>query len=720
MKPKSLLAIIFVVFSTSLFSQVMFVDITEGSGIDEYSGKSFGASWGDINGDGLMDLYSSSHYNPPTSLGPLEYPYIFVNLGEGNFSKDIYTIESGNDWDLHGGLFFDYNNDGLLDLLCLAGGNKSNIFFSNDSGLTFVQNNTAEDVYLSQEFARARMAGCLDINKDGITDIILNNLPNSDGSQPTSLLVGQEDGTFIDESVGRNFNVPSSQFSTIYDMNNNGEADLLVFRWGVDIYDVSSEVLQNKLTLTVPGASDLAIGDLNGDLLPDLFISTGREAPEITQFSPNVIRAVLSNTSVEPPYEFRFNTNGPFTLDIKPRVPKYYQGLVHVGSQLSNSINSSSYSIEIDPTGSDFFGVQNFDSEIDAWQVIVGREDATTIVVKVHNLESDLKLALTVTGTEELTGFVQESVALPNLPDLLLINNGDYTFSPYSNPPLLDHHNSFSVVMADFDNDMDLDVYVQVATTSKNRTNYMLENLGDGTFIKHEGAWGATGDGPGIGEGATTVDYNNDGFMDILTTNGTSVYYLDSAKYNLYQNLGNSNNWLKLNLVGNTSTRDAHGAIAYVYAGGVAQMRTQNAGEHNRSQNDRRLHFGLGENAVADSVHIKWPCGTLQKLINVEANQIRYVIEPTCGTTIIAPETERIRFRIYPNPSTSFYEIDWVYNPIVTQMQVINAAGQVVSKHIVTDQGNEIFRAPTVPGTYTIELLDAGGQKFGSERLIVY
>jgi hypothetical protein len=151
----------------------------------------------------------------------------------------------------------------------------------------------------------------------------------------------------------------------------------------------------------------------------------------------------------------------------------------------------------------------------------------------------------------------------------------------------------------------------------------LYENLGDGTFAVVQNSGGAAGSTEGVGDSVTTVDFDNDGFLDIFLTNGQGpTFFADDGPYQLFRNQGNGNNWILLNLEGTISNRDGIGAVVTLTAGGVTQVREQNGGMHNFSQNDKRLHFGLADNTLIDSIEIKWPSGQTQVLRNIEVNQI--------------------------------------------------------------------------------------------------
>jgi hypothetical protein len=185
---------------------------------------------------------------------------------------------------------------------------------------------------------------------------------------------------------------------------------------------------------------------------------------------------------------------------------------------------------------------------------------------------------------------------------------------------------SQSVAAADFDNDMDVDIYVVRANDRENYPNLIYENLGDGTFRVVPDAGGAKGTTIGIGSDVTTADYDMDGFVDLFVTNGR----LDSEGPNqLYRNRGNANRWLEIDLEGRVSNRDGIGTQLVATAGGVSQLREQGGGIHAKAQNHARIHFGLGQNTCVQRLSLHWPSGVDQVLVSIPTNRSIHVVEPT-------------------------------------------------------------------------------------------
>ena len=131
-------------------------------------------------------------------------------------------------------------------------------------------------------------------------------------------------------------------------------------------------------------------------------------------------------------------------------------------------------------------------------------------------------------------------------------------------------------------------------------------------------------------------------------------------------------------LEGPESPSGTYGAVVHVYAGNKHQVRTKNAGEHYRSQNDDRIYFGLAQNSVVDSLMVYWISGIIQKLYNIIENQILTLIEQSCTINTSQAEIASKGWIVFPNPTSQFFQITTSRNDIY-KIEALNSLGHLIS-----------------------------------------
>ena len=113
---------------------------------------------------------------------------------------------------------------------------------------------------------------------------------------------------------------------------------------------------------------------------------------------------------------------------------------------------------------------------------------------------------------------------------------------------------------------------------------------------------------------ARAGDIDNDGDLDLLVTN-------NGQGADLLRNEGERGNALLIRLVGKQSNRDGVGARLRLTTGTRIQIREVKAGSSYLGQNDLRQHFGLGTDARADRLEVRWPSGRNEVIQDLAANQ---------------------------------------------------------------------------------------------------
>ncbi len=204
---------------------------------------------------------------------------------------------------------------------------------------------------------------------------------------------------------------------------------------------------------------------------------------------------------------------------------------------------------------------------------------------------------------------------------------------------------SFGGGFFDYDNDGWLDlfianghVYPEVdllhTRASYRQLNSLFHNQANGKFVETSEVGGIASLPPRVGRGVAFVDFDNDGFVDIVVANN------DDPPSVLHNN-GSSNHFLNFRLVGTKSNRDAMGARIRVVAAGMSQIREIAGGGSYISQSDLRANFGLGHADQAETVEIVWPSGQIDRLSNVKANQF-YLVEEGTHDLRVEPLARRL------------------------------------------------------------------------------
>ena len=493
-----------------------------------------------------------------------------------------YIVES-----MSGGVaLFDYDNDGDLD-----------IFFVNSLTVDLVKSKgkTRSELYRNEgngKFTEVGVkAGVSDVgwgmgvaigdyNNDGFEDVYVTCLG------PDHLFKNNGDGTFSDVTNKAGVNDPRwSTGASFVDYDRDGDLDLFVANY-VDF-------------------------DINN--LPEFGQGQTCQYKSIpVQCGPRGLKGAGDSL-------FRNNGNGTFTDVTKA---------AGVG----------------DADGFYGLGVMTSDFDDDGWIDIFVANDSTPNFHYRNNGDGTFKeigftagTAVNENGSEQgCMGVTAGDYDHDGRMDLFVTNFADEYNTLYHN----DGRNGFTDVsyaakvaavslphvgwgtkFFDFDNDGWVDLFVANGHVYPQLPSYrqprlLHRNNRDGTFTEVSAEFGAILTEHRASRGVVFGDLDNDGDIDLLVAD------LDGTPQLLRNENGNANNSILIKTVGVKSNRGGVGARVKVVSGDLTQTDEVRSGDSYISQSDMRLHFGLEKRTKIDSIEVRWPSGTVDKITGVGVNRV--------------------------------------------------------------------------------------------------
>ncbi len=526
-----------------------------------------------------------AHFTDIAFAAGLRYPAIC-----GHPDRADYVIEAMG----CGVAFFDYDNDGWLDILVLSGSrfgdplpDASTRLYKNNRNGTF-SDVTQKAGLFKNHYAFGVTIG--DYNNDGWEEVFITGWPQN------ILYRNNGDGTFTDVTKAAGLSSTESRFGTgctFLDFDRDGKLDLFVSNYlTFDIQAVpragQSKECNAENVFCGPrglpyGRHSLYRNNGNGTFT-DVTAASGIGAVEggygLTAVAadfdndgwPDIYLACDSTPSLF----FHNNHDGTFTEQAMERgVALSEDGMEQAGMGVGVGDLHSSGNLDIVKT----------------------HFAADTPVVYSNNGKGEFRDDTLRSGLGVENRYVSWGVGIQDLdndglPDVLWVTGGIYPElqsrpeEPYKVPRII------------------------------------FRSLGNGRFEELISGAGAGIEAKHCSRGCAFGDFDNDGDMDVLIMN------LNEPPSLLRNDLQGAGHWIKVKLNGVKSNRSAIGARVTVHYTGKVQAQEVLAQSSYLSVNDRRLHFGLGSATVTD-IEVRWPTGAVERFTNIASNQLIEITENT-------------------------------------------------------------------------------------------
>ncbi len=605
----------------------------------EYFFNGGGTAVGDINNDGLDDIYFTAN---------MASNKLYLNQGDFKFS-DI-TKSAGvacNDGWKTGVTMADVNGDGLLDIyVCYSGkgdpARRRNKLFINNGNLTFTDK-AAE--YGLDDPGYTTHASFFDFDKDGDLDMYLLN---------------------HNVVVIREF-----QFAKAKEVRDPYAGDKLFRNDNGKFVDISEAagIKGNPLGFGL----GVTVADINKDGWLDMYVS---------------------NDYVEPDYLYINNQNGSFT----DRMTEYMQHISYFSmgcdvSDINNDGWPDIFTVDMLPEENErqklLYGPENY--EHFSLMVLNG--------FYFQNMRNMLHLNNgngTYSEVGQFAGISKSDWSwAPLFADYdndghkdLFISNGYYR--DYTNRDFLKYKGDYYFQKAKEKEKADTFQLVS-SMTSTPLHNYLYKNNGDLTFTDKSLDWGFKD--LNFSNGAAYADLDNDGDLDLIINNqnaAASIHRNNSRE--LYPEM----NYLQLSLTGAQKNSKGNGAKVTFYADGSTQYIEKIPSRGFQSSVTDRIHIGLGSLNVVDSIKITWLSGITTTLREVKANQIVKVTEETSESKkiLFAPPVTTAAF-VPVDPPLTYVHAEEGYNDFKRQpllMTMLTTCGPVMAQGDVNNDGlTDIF-----------------------------
>ncbi|SFC80798.1 VCBS repeat-containing protein [Spirosoma endophyticum] len=634
----------------------------------EYFYNGGGVAVGDLNNDGLEDIYFSGNMVPNQ---------LYLNKGGMKFA-DVTAAAgvAGREGPWRTGVSMaDVNGDGRLDLfVCYSGSlppqKRIPQLFINDGadaqGVPHFSDQTVQ--WGLDRPGQTTQATFLDYDRDGDLDMFLLNhnprlLPILDPGATAALMKqpNPEIGVRLLRNSGNHFD----------DVTENAGLNSSVLTYGLGV----------------------GVSDINGDGWPDLYISNDYGVPD---------------------YLYLNNHNGTFTDHLKTSIGHTSQfSMGNDVADVNNDARPDIMTLDMLPEDNRRQKLLMAPDNYDKFNLAVASGFHYQLMRNMLQLNEGV---MHRAGSGEQGGNAERHTpgSVPifsEVGQLAGVSNTDWSWSP---------------LLADYDNDGWKDLYITNGYVrdytnqdflkymtdymrnrptnfrredvlelvhkipSSNVMNYMFRNLGGSqagtvSFSNAGPDWGLTQTSNSTG--AAYADLDNDGDLDLIVNNTNQPAFIFQNETNKER----KHHYLSIRLIGSGANTQGIGANVTIYRAGKQQYLEQEPTRGYQSSVSPRLHFGLGIDPVIDSLRIVWPTGKQQLLTNVKSDQLLMLNEKDTTSTYREPKSAPVLFREIKTPLAYTDPINKT-NDFKRQSLLVNAqsfGGPCLAKADVNGDGRE-------------------------------
>lgn len=604
-----------------------------------------GVAVGDINNDGLVDVYFS---------GNAVSGRLYLNKGDLEFT-DI-TEEAGvlnSRWGT-GATMVDINQDGWLDIyICVSGSAKE----SERANLLYISNGPSEDsgqVTFTEKAAeygladtrQSMHAAFFDYDKDQDLDMYLLVNPAAFEHQ-------------VNSSHPRKLNGESVSNDRLYRNEGNGK-----------FADVSEEsgILVEGYGLGV------GVSDINNDSWPDIYVSNdfigndilyinqgdGTFKDEITDYLNHTSYAGMGNDIGD------INNDGKqdiLVLDMRPEDNRRRKLIISsLGYDRFQTMLEAGYNPQYTRNTLQLNQGEGKFSEIGFLAGVSSTDWSWSALLADYDNDGHKDLYIT-------NGFLRD------------LGNLDY----------IHYQNIYNTPMGDTETKIEQKMESMHALPSAKLQNYAYRNSGGIQFENVTESWGIQE--LSCSNGAAYADLDNDGDLDLLVNNINQSAFIYENQ-NMKESL---NHYLKISLKGKRGNLQGIGAKVKVTTGFTHQYYEHFLSRGYESSIDPTIHFGLGKHERVDVVEVRWPNGDYQAITDISADQILHIdqneatpmdfdkeLDPTQNMFIDITDSVKVEFQHQEDPM-----VDFKLQPILPHMHSKNGPGIAIAD--VNGDGLEDF-----------------------------